>query len=686
MFGQKKKGPSSPLINAVDGVTGESRVGVSRSVEKLIDQGTATLADLMSTPRLNEHQAYIDYSDGLCTVLSIAWWPENLNVGWIRGLLTQNDMKIDLSMHVHTVPRGIIEDWLNQRGSSMAETIEAEESRGKPVKTLLSKQQQDINTMKEMINVAGEDFFQMTLLVSVYGDTIDELKRNVKDVIALLHGVGLEAKPMIEQQRGAIASVLPWGLDQVKTFHNFYTTALATAFPFLTGTLRADDGVWYGYTNNSEMLFFDNFRKDKAYGNSFNKVVIGSTGSGKSFWTKVMASRYALRGVEVFVIDPGKQEEYRRFSDYLGGAHIEISPSSQTVLNPFDIAVVKERIATTATGEVMDDADRPNVMTEKITYLLGLFSLMGGDGLTDLDHVMLDEMIRLVYRMKGIIGSDESTYSHEPPTMQDFDEMLKILYYVSKLDEVKMKQIQARLESDHAWANTITGLTCRHYLHAVKEVGEAYSADKIESINHIRVMLGQYLQGSKAGLFRGKTTLRADKQVVVFRVGGCPEDQINLAMYIVFGEVYNRVLAGGGSRNKIVVIDEAWKLLAQPSTARSVQTLIREGRKMGTGTWILSQEVSDFLDREEGKTAVGQSNVRILLRTGSSDEAEKARKHFNLPAAATARMPSFSGGHGILSIVDKTFEFTLAASDRERLMASTTPDEIARLEAQLGEG
>ena len=56
--------------------------------------------------------------------------------------------------------------------------------------------------------------------------------------------------------------------------------------------------------------------------------IFGTSGAGKSFYTKLLILRYRLMGIEQYVIDP--EREYINLAKELEGTEIKIGPSSNT--------------------------------------------------------------------------------------------------------------------------------------------------------------------------------------------------------------------------------------------------------------------------------------------------------------------------------------------------------------------
>ena len=122
-----------------------------------------------------------------------------------------------------------------------------------------------------------------------------------------------------------------------------------------------EDGIFYG-TNiyNDSLVFIDRYDEEK-YKNA-NMCIFGTSGSGKSFFTKLLILRSRLFGVEQYVIDP--EREYINLCEKLGGTLIKLGPASNTYINVFDIR--KESI----------EEDSKGYLSTKISKLIGFFNLI----------------------------------------------------------------------------------------------------------------------------------------------------------------------------------------------------------------------------------------------------------------------------------------------------------------------
>src|SRR5262249_46056689 len=80
---------------------------------------------------------------------------------------------------------------------------------------------------------------------------------------------------------------------------------------------------------SGEAVLFDPFESSLP---AYNGLIVGGTGSGKSFVTNQMSAQLIARGSRLVVIDIGGS--YRHMTSIWGGTYIEIGRSESVGLNP----------------------------------------------------------------------------------------------------------------------------------------------------------------------------------------------------------------------------------------------------------------------------------------------------------------------------------------------------------------
>src|SRR4029453_3362372 len=159
---------------------------------------------------------------------------------------------------------------------------------------------------------------------------LDEATRRVE---TQLDGLRCHSRVALFEQERAFRSCVPEGRDPLLIPRNLDTSSLAISLPFASSPLVMERGVLYGVAAQSQSpIIIDPF--DSSFLN-YNLAVIAPSGSGKSYFTKLLALRHLVAGTEFLVIDP--EDEYRAMSGAVGGAVVRLAASSPHRLNPLDL-------------------------------------------------------------------------------------------------------------------------------------------------------------------------------------------------------------------------------------------------------------------------------------------------------------------------------------------------------------
>ena len=154
-----------------------------------------------------------------------------------------------------------------------------------------------------------------------------------KDVRAMLKQQGFKYSEMFSRQiDGFISSNISRRDVMKSTLRGMPTSTLAAAFPFISNSLQDPNGIYLG--DNEYPVFVDFFKRDRERVNS-NMMIIGKSGSGKSYATKTLLTNLAADNCKIFILDP--ENEYKTLTKNLGGKFIDVGSSLQGILNPFHI-------------------------------------------------------------------------------------------------------------------------------------------------------------------------------------------------------------------------------------------------------------------------------------------------------------------------------------------------------------
>lgn len=194
----------------------------------------------------------------------------------------------------------------------------------------------DAKYIRKQLQVGGDDMYYLYIFISVCAHSYDKLKLDLERVQGIVSGVGLEMRKATFRQNDIFYSSLPLfqnHLDIKKYMkRNVLTSGLVSTYPFLSNELCDEEGILIGVNAlNNSLVMVDRFDVQK-YKNS-NMCIIGTSGSGKSYFTKLMVTRNRYMNISQYVIDP--EREYTKICQKLGGTMINFEAGN--VINVMEI-------------------------------------------------------------------------------------------------------------------------------------------------------------------------------------------------------------------------------------------------------------------------------------------------------------------------------------------------------------
>ena len=261
---------------------------------------------------------------------------------------------------------------------------------------------EEAEELLDFLRNKNERLFVYTGLVYTYADTVEELERQVEQIISVGQGNSLGIEPLYYRQRQALNSVLPLGLNHIDVTRYLTTGQIAMQMPFASLELNQEGGGYYGQSKQSGNLVICN-RKKLASPMGF---VCGKPGSGKSFSVKreITNTVLAYPDDEIIIFDPAG--EYGNLIEALGGVNVRLAPDADTALNPFDLTDVEGR------------ADAAQ-LAFKIDAFLALSSAMmaeSSEGLPEADKSIITRCVEAAYARHAEDGAT--------PTLTDFHGIL----------------------------------------------------------------------------------------------------------------------------------------------------------------------------------------------------------------------------------------------------------------------
>lgn len=274
----------------------------------------------------------------------------------------------------------------------------------------------DAKYIRKEMQINNEEMYFIYTYITTFASTKKELLAKLNRIEGLARVQGLITKKAYFRQEQTYKSNLPLmeNNEDIKKVskRNILTSSISATYPFISSSIFDEKGIFIG-TNiyNDSLVFIDKYDREK-YKNS-NMCIFGTSGSGKSFFTKLMILRSSLFGINQYVIDPDR--EYTSIADSLNGTIIKIGPSSSTYVNILDIR-----------EESLED-NQKGYLSTKINKIIGFFKLIFGNIEED-EKAILEEKLIQTYNQKGITFEDSSLYNGKKFKTSDEMPILEDLY------------------------------------------------------------------------------------------------------------------------------------------------------------------------------------------------------------------------------------------------------------------
>ena len=649
----------------------ETDYKIKSDIFKMIDQGRGSITDLWAPPRMKIQYDNIEMGDEALAIFTVSNWPESLAYGWLNDLLDDPalaDVKMDVSMHIHPVRKEYAMKFMQDKYNAAESSAEAEYERGKVKEAnqrIYNRQKDAAQFVRDILENNNENMFQVSLVFGIYGqaqwseneygeevleknahEDLVEKTNKVRNTLKAKSAGGFGIKPLLHQQRDGMKALMPWGSGSLHAFQNFYTSALATCYPFTKGTLQTEDGILYGLSMASgQPIFFNMFGKKNGL-NSYNQIIIGNKGSGKSAATKTLLGRYAIMGTQIFIIDPAitGDGEYTNLATSLEGTVIDFGGKNGIYINPMELTPPPDWNG----RDKATDADASLIYKAKKRYLEGLIDLLKeeydeSNRITNANleafSTTLDILIDRTYQYKRVkINPGDWNYAEwTPEAMPTINDLYKILVEYEKIitsydsrDKIVgwgRQHLNSKDGTLKAANNDTQRIMFGYYRYVVNSGGDVWGDAQWQTVHYLKNVLSAYTAGSdeslseKAALFAGTRQADLDNQCIVFRFGRVKSEAMKaIATYLTFELINTRATTftkSGDFKNKIVVMDEAWKLINSSYARAYLEALWREGRKTNTGIWLISQAFGDF--QGDNKVFFNLAESKLIMGIPDND-------------------------------------------------------------------
>lgn len=576
-------------------------------------------------------------------------YPNYVAAGWLSSFVNACE-GVDIDIFLDRVPKEKIENAIGRR-----------------IRNNRAKMNDTSDTSTEAFNVSnlidsgfyllnnlanGEEFFYVSILITVTGDTLKEMNYRYSELEKMAHSMGITMRRATFQMEAAFESSLPLcklnGMSNNsalslslpmtnltsdlyhKSRRNVLTSGAASLYPMISFELQDPNGIMLGVNRENNSLVAVDVFDTKRHANA-NGAILGKSGYGKTFTAQLLAIRMRLQNIQTFIITPLKgAEDYKRACDQIDGQYIALGPGTRYHINVFDIHVPDQE----SLKGLDDGSEGTSLLAKKVQDLHTFFHLIVRD-LQQEEEQVLDGYIYEVYNQFGITDDNESVFI--PGTNQ---------YKTFPL------------------------------------LGDLYNLIHNEpALQRVANILIPYVSGSLS-VYNHHTNVDLSNKYIVFDMNGTKGTNLILSLFITLDYVWSKIKENR-LQKKAVFIDEAWQLIGSKSNemaAEYVKEIFKTIRAFGGAAFVMTQEINDFFalsDGVYGKAIIGNADTKIVLHLDEPD-ASMVRDIMGLSPEEHKKIKGLPKGNGLVATGNNKLFVDFKASPFEIDVITTDPNYLRK--------
>ena len=499
---------------------------------------------------------------------AISDYPLMVGNAWGAGIFNIDNTKVVLTIKpvpkdkaVKRIDRAVVELETRRGSGKISEAISQE------------THVQTVANLAQTIQNENELLFDCTLTVTGFNNTKEKNTDFKKDIRRKIMSDGFKVSLLRGRQFEGFAAATVSKRTGLKNMERgINSESLAAVYPFVFTSVIEPGGFTLGYDYYPVIL--DIWKRDNQQYINSNMMVIGKSGSGKSFFTKTLLSLIYSENSRIYILDP--ENEYLNLCRNVGGRFIDVGNATEGRINPLHIYQILTDEGTPAEPEV--------VFAAHLQFLESFFRITLS-GITSDSLEELNNIVSKVYELKGITERTDCS-ALKPEDFPIFDDLLEIVD--KELDAETLPSRRANLE-------------------------------------RVKTYVSKFASGGRfANLWNGASTLTAEERLVVFNfqslLGAKNNTVSNAQMLVIMRYLDQQIIniremnrKGNANIHPFVAIDEGYNFIDpdNPVALDFVFLWYKRIRKYNGSIMFLTQNLSDIL----GNTTVVQKTTAIINNT-----------------------------------------------------------------------
>ena len=522
--------------------------------------------------------------------------------------------------------------------------------------SVLSQKKYETEQLRDEIAAGFNKMFEASIISTLFAYNMDDLEKYTKMLSTAMGKTQIGLKTAWAMQEEAFKSNIPLCSNLLSNKkHTFDRNSMGTVFPFTSSEVGHPTGVPIGYNKQTGTpILFDNFHSSLT---NYNMVIFAKSGAGKSVTMKTLISRSSvLMGIESLALDA--EGEYTIVAESLGGINVVLSPTSDTIINVFDIEpeLVKDEI----TGRERAVLNVQNKV-EDVTQAL-LTMAKGSTRSTEVNEVtkqIIAEAVADEYEAYGINNNINSLYKSD----------------VTLINEGQIEKEKKEMPTIGSW-----------YKRIIEMAKQNTNPDYTKHFSYLTKVMKQYVReyDGQMAYFDGQSTFEL--------LDGAPFINLDisqleerfarpLAQQILLSWIWEKFVKKNSedrkrAKQKRVIVDEAWMLLPYPEAVDFLNKMARRARKRNVSLAIISQRFQDFYEKPEAQAVLTSSDTKLFLAQDKS-EIQYLKEVFKLSEGEASYLVTAQKGEGLLKVGNDTAILKITPTKKEFEFVETNLNKLA---------
>lgn len=470
--------------------------------------------------------------------------------------------------------------------------------------TNLTREKERLEQLQSDMMDRDQKLFGFGMYITIFGDSLDELKANGNTLKSVSAKHLCAIKPLEYQQENGFNASLPLGQKAINKTRYMTTESLRVFIPFSEADLFDRGGFYYGINQISKSIIVYNRLK----GQNYNGLILGSSGSGKSFFTKKEIISTLLNRPEdyVYVIDP--DGEYGPLAKAFGGSVIDIAPGNGIYINPLDLDIDNSQ----------DKGNDPIVAKS--------------DAVASMVSIMLGAHQSLTPSQKSILNRCV-TQIYQP--------------YLEHLAQLSPDPVTGRKPTiDRAACPTLQNLF------------DALLQQPQTEAQNLALIMEIYATGN-FDTFAHRTNQDITNKFTIYNIKDVGSNLKELALQVCINDIWNNMIANKARGAGIFTwfyIDEFHLLLSSDTCSEFLKSIWKRSRKWNGAACGITQNTEELLASPAARAILNNSAVKILLNQSAMD-ISILKDLVNLTDEETKYINGAEKGSGLLCLGDRVVPF-----------------------------